>query len=101
MPNRPPHTFHRLLCSMPGECIFRFVVSALGQSIADQPEGRLSAVPLPTGRTRFPYGIPTGLMLHVVVSTADHKVGLSPDDLAADVEPTGFQTLSHNDGLHT
>src|SRR5262249_14482544 len=40
-------------------------------------------------------------MLHVVVSAADHKVVLSPDDLAAAFKPTGFQTLSHSDRLHT
>src|SRR5262245_37856840 len=40
-------------------------------------------------------------MLHVVVTTADHKMGFSPDDLAADLEPTGFQTLSHSNRLHT
>src|SRR5262245_54787156 len=40
-------------------------------------------------------------MLDVVMSAADHKVGLAPDDLAADFKPTGFETLSHNDRLHT
>src|SRR5438034_11706906 len=38
-------------------------------------------------------------MLHVIVPTADDKMRFGPDDLATDLKPTRFQTLSHNDRL--
>src|SRR5262249_12621953 len=89
--DRPPHAFDRLLRTMSRQSIFRLALSALCQSIADPPQSRLSAIALPDGRARFTYRIPAGLVLHVIVPTADNKMRFSPDDLTPDLKPTGFE----------
>ena len=42
------------------------------------------------------HGIPAGLMLPVVIAAAQHQPVLGPDDLRADVETGGNQTVGHS-----
>src|SRR5439155_8591802 len=99
MQDRPTHAFHGLLSSVSGQGVFGFALSALPQSITDHPQCGLPTVTLPAGRAGFPHGIPAWFVLDVVVPAADDKMRLAPDDLAADLKPTRFETLCHDDRL--
>jgi hypothetical protein len=71
------HASNRLLRTM---ARFRF------HRLADLPKRRLRAITLPMSRRPFSNGIPTRLVLKMIVAAPDGELLLGPNDLGSDFE---------------
>src|ERR1700759_4969080 len=80
-----PHAIHGLLGA----------VSGVGFEVLDRPDRRLLAVARPVTSRAFADSIPAGLMLPVVMSTANNRALLVPNNLSAQLETDSFQRGNH------
>src|SRR4051812_5554445 len=74
------HQFHRLLCSVPGDGVGRFL-SPKRIEVRALPHGRLLAVPAPRSRLADSHRVPARLVLPVIMAPAQSKMLFHPDDL--------------------
>src|SRR5215472_4053885 len=89
--NRTPHALDRLLDTKDKLVVF---LTAKRIHIGDLPDCRLSTTTVPVCRSSD--DIPAGLMLPVVMATANSEVLFSPNNLGADLKTTAEQTFSDN-----
>ena len=69
------------------------------EQVRDVPQGRLLAVAGPVRRLPLSHGVPAGLVLPVVMPSADRELLLAPDDLGAVLEPGGDEVGEHDVGV--
>src|SRR4051812_41423680 len=84
--DRAPHTLHGLLRSV-------VVLRLVSLDARDGPKGRLLPASGPMGGLPLAYGVPTGLVLPVIVATRYRKPGLCPNYLRTDPEVTGLDRI--------
>ena len=87
--DRAAHAFNRFLRPVPPTLLAFPVTKRV--VIGDRPDRRLRAVTIPLAALALPHRVPAGLMLPVIIPTAQGEVLLDPDDLRAQLQPASRQ----------
>jgi hypothetical protein len=92
--DRAAHALDRLLGPVPPTLFTLSVAKRV--IVGDLPDRRLRAVAAPVAGFALAHRVPAGLMLPVVIATAQRKVLFDPDDLSAKLQPAGGQVGGDN-----
>src|SRR4051812_24494148 len=88
--DRTTHAFDRLLGAMPPALLAPPVAERI--VVGNLPDCRLRAVTLPVARLTLAHSVPAGFVLPMIITAAQRKVLLDPDDLSAWLHPASGQT---------
>src|ERR1700730_8774464 len=92
--DRAAHAFDRLLGAVPPALLALPVAERV--VVWEFPGRRLGAVALPMAGLALAHGVPTGLVLPVVITAAQGEVLLDLDDLSAQLQPAGSEAGSND-----
>src|SRR5215469_8313303 len=84
------HAFDRFLGAVPPTLLALSVAEWV--VVRDLPDRRLRAVTIPLAGLALAHRVPAGLVLPVIIPTAQGEVLLDPDDLRAQLQRAGRQT---------
>ena len=96
--NRAAHAFDRLLRAVP-PALFALMI-AKWVVVGDFPDRRLGAAALPVAGLAFPHGVPAGLVLPVIIATAQCEMLLRPHDLSAQLQSASRQSGADDVAVH-